>query len=132
MLKKVLVVDDSALIHQMYKMVLMRYQCVIIDALNGQDGLEKLEKNPDANLILLDINMPAMNGLEFIKKLKGLGKYDHIPIVIVSTEGKEEDTMRGLALGAKGYVKKPFQPSDLHTLIAKLYPANTEPHTIKT
>ncbi len=125
MLKKVLVVDDSALIHQMYKMVLMRYQCVIIDALNGQDGLDKLEKNPDANLILLDINMPMMNGLEFIKKLKGLGKYDHIPIVIVSTEGKEEDTMRGLALGAKGYVKKPFQPSDLHTLIAKLYPANT-------
>ena len=89
MLKKVLVVDDSALIHQMYKMVLMRYQCVIIDALNGQDGLDKLEKNPDANLILLDSNMPTMNGLEFIKKLKGLGKYDHIPIVIVGPEGKE-------------------------------------------
>ncbi len=122
MLKKVLVVDDSALIHQMYKMVLMRYKCDIIDALNGQEGLDKLAKNPDANLILLDINMPLMNGLEFIKKLKDLGKYDDIPIIIVSTEGKEEDTMRGLALGAKGYVKKPFQPSDLHTLIEKLYP----------
>lgn len=122
MLKKVLVVDDSALIHQMYKMVLMRYKCDIIDALNGQDGLDKLTKNSDANLILLDINMPLMNGLEFIKKVKDLGKYDHIPIIIVSTEGKEEDTMRGLALGAKGYVKKPFQPSDLHTLIEKLYP----------
>jgi two-component system chemotaxis response regulator CheY len=124
MLKKVLVVDDSALIHQMYKMVLMRYKCDIIDALNGQDGLDKLVKHPDANLILLDINMPLMNGLEFIKKVKELGTYDHIPIIIVSTEGKEEDTMRGLALGAKGYVKKPFQPSDLHTLIEKLYPVN--------
>lgn len=123
MLKKVLVVDDSALIHQMYKMVLMRYKCDIIEALNGQDGLDKLVKNPDANLILLDINMPLMNGLEFIKKVKDLGNYDHIPIIIVSTEGKEEDTMRGLTLGAKGYVKKPFQPSDLHTLIEKLYPA---------
>ncbi len=122
MLKKVLVIDDSALIHQMYKMVLMRYRCSIIDALNGQDGLDKLEKNPDTSLILLDINMPMMNGLEFIKKLKDQGKYGHIPIVIVSTEGKEEDTMRGLALGARGYVKKPFQPSDLHALIAKLYP----------
>ena len=122
MLKKVLVVDDSALIHQMYKMVLMRYKCDIIDALNGQDGLDKLAKNTDTNLILLDINMPLMNGLEFIKKVKELGKYDHIPIIIVSTEGKEEDTMRGLSLGAKGYVKKPFQPSDLHTLIEKLYP----------
>lgn len=100
----------------------MRYRCSIIDALNGQDGLDKLEKNPDTSLILLDINMPMMNGLEFIKKLKDQGKYGHIPIVIVSTEGKEEDTMRGLALGARGYVKKPFQPSDLHALIAKLYP----------
>jgi two-component system chemotaxis response regulator CheY len=124
MLKKVLVVDDSALIHQMYRMVLMRYRCDIIDALNGQDGLDKLAKNADASLILLDINMPLMNGLEFIKKVKELGQYNHIPIIIVSTEGKEEDTMRGLSLGAKGYVKKPFQPSDLHTLIEKLYPTN--------
>jgi two-component system chemotaxis response regulator CheY len=122
MLKKVIVIDDSALIHQMYKMVLMRYKCEIIAAQNGQDGLEKLAKNPDADLILLDINMPLMNGLEFIKKVREIGKYDHVPIVIVSTEGKEEDTMRGLALGAKGYVKKPFQPSDMHALIEKLYP----------
>jgi two-component system, chemotaxis family, chemotaxis protein CheY len=123
-LKKVIVVDDSALIHQMYKMVLMRYKCEIIDAMNGQDGLDKLAKNPDSSLILLDINMPLMNGLEFIKKVKEQGKYENVPIVIVSTEGKEEDTMRGLALGAKGYVKKPFQPSDLHALIEKLYPSN--------
>ncbi len=122
MLKKVLVVDDSALIHQMYKMVLMRYRCEIIDAMNGQDGLEKLEKNPDVNLVLLDINMPIMNGIEFIKKVKAAGTYDQIPIVMVSTEGKEEDTLRGLALGAKGYVKKPFQPSDLHAIIEKIYP----------
>ncbi len=122
MLRKVVVIDDSALIHQMYKMVLMRYKCEIVDALNGQDGLEKLAKHPDANLVLLDINMPVMNGLEFIKKVKELGKYDHIPIIMVSTEGKEEDTIRGLNLGAKGYVKKPFQPSDLHALIEKLYP----------
>jgi two-component system chemotaxis response regulator CheY len=126
MLKKVLVVDDSALIHQMYKMVLMRYKCQIVDALNGQDGLDKLGKNPDTDLILLDINMPVMNGLDFIKKVKELGSFDHIPIVLVSTEGKEEDTMRGLALGAKGYVKKPFQPSDLHLLIEKLYPAEAQ------
>jgi len=121
MLKKVLVVDDSALIHQMYKMVLMRYRCQIINALNGQEGLDKLEKNPDVSMMLVDINMPLMNGLEFIQKVKALGKYDNIPIVIVSTEGKEEDTQRGIALGASGYVKKPFQPSDLHNLIAKIF-----------
>ena len=121
MLKKVLVVDDSALIHQMYKMVLMRYRCQVIDALNGQEALDKLEKNQDVNLMLVDINMPLMNGLEFIQKVKSAGKFDAIPIIIVSTEGKEEDTQRGLAMGAKGYVKKPFQPSELHSLIAKLF-----------
>ncbi|HUJ17003.1 MAG TPA: response regulator [Nitrospirota bacterium] len=122
MLKKVLVIDDSALIHQMYKMVLMRYRCEIIDGMNGQDGWDKLAANPDVDLILLDINMPVMNGIEFIKKVKATERYNAIPIVMVSTEGKEEDTLRGLALGAKGYVKKPFQPSDLHALIEKIYP----------
>jgi two-component system chemotaxis response regulator CheY len=86
-------------------------------------GSISLKSIPMRNLILLDINMPLMNGLEFIKKVRVIGRYDHVPIIIVSTEGKEEDTMRGLALGARGYVKKPFQPSDLHTLIAKLCPA---------
>ena len=123
MLKKVLVVDDSALIHQMYKMVLMRYRCEIIDAMNGQDGLDKLSTNPDVSLILLDINMPVMNGIEFIKKVMAVEAYNTIPIVMVSTEGKEEDTLRGLALGAKGHVKKPFQPSDLHAIIEKIYPS---------
>lgn len=123
MLKKVLVVDDSALIHQMYKMVLMRYRCEIVDAMNGQDGLDKLAKHTDINLILLDINMPVMNGIEFIKKVKAEDAYSAIPILMVSTEGKEEDTMRGLALGAKGYIKKPFQPSALHAAIEKIFPS---------
>ena len=124
MLKKVMVVDDSNLIHQMYKMVLMRYRCAIVHAQNGQEAMDKLAQNPDVNLMFVDINMPVMSGLDFIKKVKEAGTADHIPIVIVSTEGKEEDTERGLALGATGYVKKPFQPSELHALIERLYPSN--------
>jgi two-component system chemotaxis response regulator CheY len=123
MLKKVIAVDDSALIHQMYKMVLMRYRCPIVAAKNGKDALDVLVKNPDADLLLVDINMPVMNGLEFIKTVRALGTYDHIPIVIVSTEGREEDTKRGLALGAAGYVTKPVQPSDLHALIESICPS---------
>jgi two-component system chemotaxis response regulator CheY len=122
MLKKVLVIDDSALIHQMYKMVLMRYRCTIVDAMNGQEGIDKLAQHQDTSMILLDINMPVMNGIEFIKKVKSMEPYSAIPIVMVSTEGKEEDTLRGLSLGAKGYIKKPFQPSDLHAIIEKIYP----------
>jgi two-component system chemotaxis response regulator CheY len=91
--------------------------------MNGQEALDMIAKNPDTDLLLVDINMPVMNGLEFIKKVKDFGTYDHIPIVIVSTEGKEEDTKRGLALGAAGYVTKPVQPSDLHALIEMLCPS---------
>jgi two-component system chemotaxis response regulator CheY len=124
MLKKILVIDDSALIHHMYRMVLTRYKCQIVAANNGQDGLDKLAKNTDINLILVDINMPILSGLGFIRKVKEAGTFEHIPIVIVSTEGKDEDTQKGLALGAKAYVKKPFQPSELHALIDQFSPAS--------
>jgi two-component system, chemotaxis family, chemotaxis protein CheY len=120
MLKKILVIDDSAIIHQMYRMVLTRYKCQVVAAHDGQDGLDRLAKNADVDLILVDVNMPILNGLEFIRKVKEAGTFGHIPIIIVSTEGKDEDTRKGLALGAKAYLKKPFQPSDLHTLIEKL------------
>jgi two-component system chemotaxis response regulator CheY len=124
MLKKILVIDDSAIIHQMYRMVLTRYKCQIVAAHDGQDGLNKLAKHADINLILVDINMPILNGLEFLRKVKEAGTFGHIPIVIVSTEGKDEDTRRGLALGAKAYVKKPFQPSEMHALIDQFCPAS--------
>lgn len=123
MLKKVLVIDDSALIHQMYKMALMRYKCTIISAKNGQSGLDELARHPDIDLVLLDINMPVMGGLEFLQKVKELGKYSAIPIVIVSTEGKEEDTKKGMEMGAKGYVTKPIQTAALHAMIEKLIPS---------
>jgi two-component system, chemotaxis family, chemotaxis protein CheY len=124
MVKKILLIDDSAIIHQMYRMTLSRYKCQLVAANNGKDGLEKLSRNSDVNLILVDINMPIMNGLEFITKVNEVGSYGHIPIVIVSTEGREEDTQRGLALGAKAYLKKPFQPSDLHAVVEKLCSAS--------
>jgi two-component system chemotaxis response regulator CheY len=56
-----------------------------------------------------------------VKKVKELKTFDNIPIIMVSTEGKEEDTLKALSLGARGYVKKPFQPSELHALIEQLY-----------
>ena len=124
MLKKVLVVDDSALIHQMYRLVMNRYSCNIVDAMNGQEALDLLAAQNDVDLILLDINMPVMNGLQFMEKAAPLGIVRSIPIIIISTEGKEEDTIRGLKLGARGYMKKPFHPSALHELIEKLLKPN--------
>lgn len=121
MIKKILVIDDSALIHQMYRLVMSRYKCEIVDAMNGQEALDMVAVQDDIQLILLDINMPVMNGLQFLEKSAPLGILKKIPIIIISTEGKEEDTIRGLRLGARGYLKKPFNPPDLHSMIEKIF-----------
>jgi len=126
MLQKVLIVDDSSLIHQMYKLVFMRYKdCKLISAMNGLEALDKLSQEAGIQLVLLDINMPVMNGLQFLENIQKEGIHKGVPIIIVSTEGKEEDTLRGLSMGARGYVKKPFQPSELHDLIERLYTGAT-------
>jgi len=121
MLSKILVVDDSALIHQMYRLVMNRYNCSIADAMNGQEALDVLAVQKDIELILLDINMPVMNGVQFLEKASALGIVSRIPVIVISTEGKEEDTIRGLKLGARGYLKKPFHPSELHEMIDKIF-----------
>ncbi len=125
MLKKVLVVDDSALIHQMYRLVMNRYQCELVSAMHGGEALEMLSKHRDIDLILLDVNMPVMNGLQFMEKASAALIPKRIPIIIISTEGKEEDTVRGMQLGARGYLKKPFLPANLHALIEKIFSCHT-------
>ncbi len=118
MVQKILVVDDSSFMHSMYDMVLRTCSnCEIVHALNGQDALKELGKCSDFGLIILDINMPEMSGLEFIEKYKSSGLPASVPIIIASTEGTEDDTQRGLDAGAMAYLKKPFQPSDLQELV---------------
>ncbi len=119
-LKKILIIDDLPELHLIYKMMLIRYQCEIISALNGQDGLDLLAKHPDVDLILLDINMPLMTGLDFIRAVKEQEQYSLIPIILISTPGMESDAGKGLRLGAQWCIKKPFAPRDLHLLLDKL------------
>ncbi len=118
---KILVVDDSSLMHDMYEMVLRRYgRCKTLHAMNGREALEMLGQHADTRLIILDINMPGMNGLEFLSNYKGSGLKNPAPVIIVSTEGKAEDTRRGLEAGAVAYLKKPFRPTDLQVIIDKV------------
>lgn len=120
-LNKILVVDDSQLIHSMYRLVLNKYSgCRIVDAMNGLEALDVLSRENDFDVILLDINMPVMNGLQFMEKTKKENIHRHIPVIVISTEGKEEDTLRALKLGAWGYVVKPFKPQMLYDLIEKV------------
>lgn len=120
-ISKVLIVDDSQLIHSMYRLVLKRYAgCKIVDAMNGLEALDILARERDFELILLDINMPVMNGIQFMEKIQNERIYKQIPIIVISTEGREDDTIRALKLGARGYVVKPFKPYMLYDLIEKI------------
>jgi two-component system, chemotaxis family, chemotaxis protein CheY len=119
MIKKVLVVDDSELIHKMFLIMFKRYEgCKIESAKNGKEALDKLEVEKDFDVILLDINMPVMNGIQFLETVKKEKKCTNTPIIVISTEGKEDDTLKGLALGARGYIVKPFKSNTLHDLIS--------------
>jgi len=120
-LRKVLAIDDSPLILQMYKLFFSRFKdCILVTAANGLEAFDKLGQEEGIDLILLDINMPVMNGLEFLERIRREPAYRGIPVIIISTEGKQEDVIRGINMGAKGYVRKPFQSSELDELISKV------------
>ncbi len=116
--RKVLVVDDSKLMHKMYEVMLRQYPLVY--ALDGRQALERLHEHDDIELVLLDINMPNMNGLEFLAEMKADGAIAGTPVIIISTEGREQDTARGLEAGAAAYVKKPFHSEEILDAIARL------------
>ncbi len=114
-----LVVDDSSFLHSILKVSLRRYcDCQITYANNGAEALEALrEREPD--LILLDVNMPVMSGLEFLSHV-GESALERVPVIIVSTEGEEEDVVRGLEAGATAYLRKPFKEAELHDLLDRV------------
>ena len=120
MRKKVLVVDDSVLLHKMYELALKAYKGMPLDAhfaSDGREGLSRLHENPDMDLILLDVNMPTMSGLEFLQHVKAEQAFAAIPVVLQSTEDSAEDIERGIAAGAHGYLTKPFTPKQLHEML---------------
>ena len=116
--KKILIVDDSKLMHKMLTVMLQGYE--LIHAIDGLDALQKLGTDPGIDLVLLDINMPRMSGLELLGKVKDDPLLSTIPVVIVSTEGTEEDTLRGLERGASAYISKPFDNRVLLEVISRL------------
>ena len=105
---KILIVDDSRTVRQLLKLVLLKgLPCQITEAEDGQKAVDVLEADDAYDLVITDINMPNMNGLSLVKKVRGdLGL--QVPIIIITTMGKEEDRDEGLSLGANSYLTKPF------------------------
>lgn len=114
---KILVVDDSKLMHKVYEVMLRQYP--LVHAVDGRDALEKLDEHDDIDLVLLDINMPNMNGLEFLAALSEDHRTATPTVIVISTEGKEEDSRKGLEAGAVAYIKKPFRSEEILEIIAK-------------
>jgi two-component system chemotaxis response regulator CheY len=106
----VLIVDDSAAIRKILQRVLRQTDIPIGEVLEAGDGVEALKTLADrhVNLILSDINMPNMDGLQLLAQLKQNEKWKSVPIVMVTTEGGQGKVIEAVQLGAAGYVRKPF------------------------
>jgi two-component system, chemotaxis family, chemotaxis protein CheY len=116
--RKVLIVDDSKLLHRMYEVMLR--QVLLLHAYDGKSGLEMLRQNPDVDLVLLDINMPIMTGIEFLGHARSDEQIKKVPIIIVTTEGSDSQTQRGMDAGATAYLTKPFDGTKLMQVITQL------------
>jgi two-component system, chemotaxis family, chemotaxis protein CheY len=116
---KLLVVDDSSTMRRIIKNTLSRlgYE----DVLEGEDGLQGwsvLDSNPDMGMLITDWNMPEMNGLELVKKVRADARFADLPIIMVTTEGGKAEVITALKAGVNNYIVKPFTPQVLKEKLA--------------
>lgn len=115
-----LIVEDSPTMRQLISFSLKRFKgCKIVEAVDGVDALKKLQ-GEEIDVILTDINMPVMDGLKLVTLVKQNPKLRDIPIIIITTEGAQEDREKGLSLGAEAYISKPIQSSGLIKVITEI------------
>jgi two-component system chemotaxis response regulator CheY len=118
----VLIVDDSAAIRKILQRVLVQADVTLGKVLEAGDGLEALEqlKDQSVSLILSDINMPNMDGLQLLNALKAQQSTKDIPVIMVTTEGSSTKVMEAVSLGASGYVRKPFTAEQIKEKLSGL------------
>ena len=107
---RILIVDDSSVMRRIVERCLRQAGLeieAVLEASNGAEALGLLQ-NQTVDLILSDINMPVMDGLELVEALHAAGKAQKIPVVMITTEGSESHVVKALAEGARGYIRKPF------------------------
>lgn len=119
MAKTILVVDDSASVRQVIGIALRGAGYDVIVAFDGKDGLSKLN-GQKIHLVISDVNMPNMNGIEFLTAAKQLPAYRFTPFLMLTTESGDAMKEAGRAAGAKAWIVKPFQPPQMLAAVAKL------------
>jgi two-component system chemotaxis response regulator CheY len=116
----VLIVDDSAAIRKILQRVLAQANLGVGKVLEAADGREALEalKQQSVGLILSDINMPNMDGLQLLGELRANDQWKHVPVLMISTEGSQTKVMEAVQLGAQGFVRKPFTADQIKEKLA--------------
>ncbi|MBN2715880.1 MAG: response regulator [Deltaproteobacteria bacterium] len=119
MAKKVLVVDDSQSVRQQVGLALEQAGYDVVEAVDGEDGASKIMSLPDLSMVISDVNMPRLNGLEMLEKVSAKLK-EGLPVVMLTTEGQPALIKRAKEAGAKGWVVKPFKAAQLVATVDKL------------
>jgi len=118
----VLIVDDSAVMRKIVERSLRQAGIEldkVLEADSGATALTVIQQNvPD--MIFSDVNMPTMDGIEFIRQLKGVESAKSVPVVMITTEGSQTRVMEALSLGAQGYIRKPFTPDQVRAQVVPL------------
>ena len=118
---RILVVEDSNVLQMYYAQIFAKMPGFQVSfAKNGRLALDHIEAKGMPDVVVLDINMPVMDGLEFLGHFRGNRRTPPARVIIVTTEGREDDHKRGLDAGASAYLKKPFTPEALTTLVQAL------------
>ena len=119
MAKTVLIVDDSASLRQLVKMTLTGAGYDVIEAENGQKALDQFN-GKKIHLVISDVNMPIMDGITFVTKMKAIAAYKFTPVIMLTTESSSDMKAQGQAAGAKAWVVKPFKPEMILAAVAQL------------
>lgn len=119
MTRRILAVDDSPSVRKLVEFTLRRDGFLVTTAQDGQEALEIIVKEA-FDLIILDINMPRLDGLEFLRRIKAEDSLVAIPVVVLTTENYDKDKDEAIKLGAIAYIAKPFKPTALLELVKDL------------
>ena len=119
MSKTIMTVDDSASMRQMISFTLQKAGYEVVVAVDGMDAVNKLE-HTQVDMMITDLNMPRMDGIELIRSVRTTSQYKFIPIIMLTTESQDSKKQEGKAAGATGWVVKPFKPEQLIGVVKKV------------
>ena len=119
---RTLIVDDSSVMRKIVARALQQGGVAMTEVLEAGNGAEALDilRRQKVDLVLSDINMPVMDGLEFVRQLQTLENGKGIPVVMITTEGSESHVMEAISCGARGYIRKPFTPDQMKQHVLSL------------